>query len=1061
MNRSINLLQFLGLMITLFLFWAFQSNHSIPAAKHAEELSDKLFEEGMYEASLTKVLEAKTIYEKAKNWEKIVKCLRQAYSCSAYISPDDSEIYLRQAVKLSNQYLSNNHLIKGKVYQSFGEWYSMHEAYDSSIIALKVAVKIFDNLEERESKAWSVITLASSCYYNNQLEIMHSYLIEVEKFAEQHQLNSDIFDATYSLLGVYHYTMSDIAKAIHYNNRSLQLLENKADKNNTDSLTLASVYNNQGLNYIEHFNLQRAAFCLLQTLKILQSIGEPITENIDVHINYSEVLYRLNNYKQSLAILENIKDIKESDYSKQQYLEHKKNIYDIFIRNYLKLKELEPAAFYVDESIKLYRNEDELPSNLLESKGRLFFYQKKFEEAEKVMKSIIIRHERAFSNSNKDEYLSTYNNISTIYSILGQALYALGKYEEALLSFQKSLAVNLSDFEDINDINQPTSIQNAFRAEQVLISLHQKAITLEAINTEKSKQQALNAYQVASEWMETMRQSMAFDASKENLNSYSDIYKNAVSLAAELYQSTNKEEYLDMAFEWSEKEKAVILLDNLIGEQGKLATNVPEDLLEREANLKRNLTFFQQKRLELEDEKDSDNYQLNEQRFTDANIQLAKLKDTLQTYYQSYFNLEYQSSIATISTVQKDLLQPQQALVQYFTTDSLFYVFVIDKENSQLLTLPKGAKESQQLEDLQANLQQTNVANQTERENFQDYVRLAHQGYQHILEPIISRLPKDVKELVVVPDAALNYLPFEALLSEAVSTQKVNYLGLPYALHDYQFHYGYSGTLLLENQRQYQQLETNDKILAFAPPYASNNPIAQRGNMRTLRGNVAQLKGTAKEIQAIAQYFDGKFDCSPTATKDNFTKQAPDFGILHLAMHGQPSLDNPSEAHLIFSNLNNETNKDNLLHHYEITALETKAQLAVLSACETGVGKEIEGEGVMSLGRGFMYTGIPSVVMSLWKMNDQSTSELMPLFYQHLAEGMRKDQALHQAKLTYLDNALPEQAHPFYWSGFVSLGDAQPIKKKASIFSMKHVGIAFLVVLVVSLGFRFFSIQRQ
>lgn len=1057
MKRSMNLLKFLGLIMTISLFWAFQSTNSVSDAKRVEELSDKLFENGQYEAAFPKLLEAKTLYKKANNWERVVECLLSAYWYEDYIPSLQGETYLRQAVELSNQYLSKNNLLKGNVYQSLGEWYSIHEAYDSSIIALKTAIEIFENLKERENKAWSVITLASSYYYKSELDSMHLCLIGAEKMAKEHQLNTDIFDAIYELFGVYYNTTLDIEKAIFYNNQSLQLIENKPKKNESDSFHIATLYNNQGLNYLNHFNVKRAEFCFSKSLNISQAISTPTNESIDISIHHSEVLFRLKQYNQSLVILERIKGIKENDYSEQKYIILKGKIYDLFINNYFALSELDHAAFYTKKLIKLHKDEGSNSSAFLFLKGRLSFYQKNYEAAEKPLKSITLKYEKERNSFGKDDNSDKDELMSSAYNILGQTLYAQGKNKEALLCFQKSLATNISDFEDINDINQPTSIQNPLRAEYVLTSLHQKAIVLEAINTEESKQQALNTYQLAIKWTETMRQNMVFDASKENLNIYSDTYKNAISLAAELYQATDDDQYLKMAFEWSEKEKAVILLENLIGEQGKLATNVPEDLLEREANLKRNLTFFQQKRLELEEEKDSENYQLNEQRFTEANIQFAKLKDTLQTYYQSYFNLEYQASIATISTIQKDLLQSQQALIQYFTADSLFYVFVIDKKNSQLLTLPKGEKESQLLESLQANLQQTDATNQTERENFQNFVNLAHQGYQHILEPITSRLSADIKELVIVPDATLNYLPFEALLSQAVTTQKVNYLNLPYALNDYQFHYGYSGTLLLENQRQYQQLKTNDKVLAFAPAYKSNNAVAQRGNMKTLRSNVAQLKGTAKEIQAIANYFDGEFDCSPTATKANFTKQAPDFGILHLAMHGQPSLDNPSNAHLVFSNLENETNKDNLLHHYEITTLETNAQLAVLSACETGVGKEIEGEGVMSLGRGFMYAGIPSVVMSLWKMNDQSTSELMPLFYKNLAEGMRKDKALHQAKLTYLENAFPEQAHPFYWSGFVSLGDAQPIKKGNSVFSFWSVGLGFLGLLMAFLGFRWYK----
>ncbi|MGB0863149.1 MAG: CHAT domain-containing protein [Saprospiraceae bacterium] len=1060
MKQSMNLLRLLGVAIILFLFWAFQSTHSIPEAKQAEQLSEELFNKGQYETALIKALEAKTLYKKAKNWEKVVECLESAYSYAYDIPSHDGEPYLRQAIELSNQYLSKNNLTRGIVYKSLGEWYSYNEKYDSSIIALEVAISIFEEKEDWENKAWVVITLASNYYYNSELDKMYGSLIDLEKFAQQKQLTSEFFDAVYSLLGVYYYTTLDIEKAIKYNNRSLQLIENKENKDYSDSLTIAYVYNNQGLNYTEHFNLQRAAFSFSTTLNIYQYLGEPITESIDVHINYSEVLYQLKQHSQSLAILESLKNINENDFSEQQYIIHKRNIYDLFIRNYFVLSELDSAAFYTDKLIKLYKNETSIPPDFFILKGRLLFYQKKYASAEKAIKSITTRYEAEYVDLSKKERFSKYRKISLAYYNLGKTLYEQEKYDEALLSFQKSLAANISDF-DITNINEPSSIQNAFVTKDILSALHNKAITLEAINTKESKQQALNTYQLAIEWTETMRQSMAFDASKENLNTFSDIYKNAVSLAAELYQSTNEEEYLEMAFEWSEKEKAVILLENLIGEEGKVATNIPEDLLEREANLKRNLTFFQQKRLELEEEKDSKNYELNEQRFTDANLQLAKLKDTLQTYYKSYFNLEYQSSIATISSIQKDLLLPKQAFIQYVNADSLFYVFVIEKEKSHLITLPKGAKENQLLQDLQANLQQPKKENLSDQEVFVQFTDLAYQGHEKILEPVTKLLSSSVSELIIVPDAGLNYLPFEVLLHEPVASKQVNYITLPYVLKNYQFHYGYSGTLLLENQKQYDRLQTNSQVLAFAPPYKkeeiSKNIIAQRGGMSDLRSSNDLLKGTKKEIQAIAKDFDGVFNFSSSATKANFIKQVSDYGILHLAMHGKPSLDNPNNAHLVFSNIENERNKDNLLHHYEITALETKAQLAVLSACETGVGKELEGEGVMSLGRGFMYAGIPSVVMSLWKMNDETTSKLMPLFYNNLAKGMRKDKALHQAKLDYLGNSKYEEAHPFYWAGFVSLGDAQPLKKGNSFFSMKNIGWSILGLLLLFLGFRFIS----
>ena len=101
----------------------------------------------------------------------------------------------------------------------------------------------------------------------------------------------------------------------------------------------------------------------------------------------------------------------------------------------------------------------------------------------------------------------------------------------------------------------------------------------------------------------------------------------------------------------------------------------------------------------------------------------------------------------------------------------------------------------------------------------------------------------------------------------------------------------------------------------------------------------------------------------------------------------------------------------------------------------------------MSLGRGFMYAGVPSVVMSLWKMNDYTSSQLMPMFYKNLFDGVRKDKALRKAKLDYLDNTTMEQAHPFYWAGFVGFGDGQAIKQQKSYAKFYWIGgMALLVI---------------
>jgi CHAT domain-containing protein len=120
---------------------------------------------------------------------------------------------------------------------------------------------------------------------------------------------------------------------------------------------------------------------------------------------------------------------------------------------------------------------------------------------------------------------------------------------------------------------------------------------------------------------------------------------------------------------------------------------------------------------------------------------------------------------------------------------------------------------------------------------------------------------------------------------------------------------------------------------------------------------------------------------------------------------------------------------DSRLYGYEILAQSFPADLVVLSACETGLGKVVRGEGLMSLARAFSYAGARSLVTSLWNINDQSGQQLMAEFYKHLNEGLPKDEALRQAKLSYLANAPDNaRAHPRYWAAFIPTGNMEPLK---------------------------------
>ena len=168
------------------------------------------------------------------------------------------------------------------------------------------------------------------------------------------------------------------------------------------------------------------------------------------------------------------------------------------------------------------------------------------------------------------------------------------------------------------------------------------------------------------------------------------------------------------------------------------------------------------------------------------------------------------------------------------------------------------------------------------------------------------------------------------------------------------------------------------------------------------------------------------------ASEANFKAKASDFGILHLAMHAFTVDQNPLFSRLIFTPAS-DTTEDNFLHAIELYNMKLHAQMTVLSACNTGLGAVKKGEGIMSLSRAFAYAGVPSLVMSLWSVPDKSTSSIMVDFYKGIKEKRPKDEALRTAKLNYLKQTkVDELTHPFYWAGFIPVGDMTPVESSTN-----------------------------
>lgn len=192
--------------------------------------------------------------------------------------------------------------------------------------------------------------------------------------------------------------------------------------------------------------------------------------------------------------------------------------------------------------------------------------------------------------------------------------------------------------------------------------------------------------------------------------------------------------------------------------------------------------------------------------------------------------------------------------------------------------------------------------------------------------------------------------------------------------------------------------------------------------------NTKALPNSKKELEQAADHFAMEFYLGKEATEDVFLREAPKHGVIHLATHSVIDDENPMNSHLL---LGKGEKHDGTLHTHEIYDLDLNARLTVLSSCNSGVGKHESGEGVMSLAHAFAYAGCPSIVMSLWEVDDKATAPLMAGFYKQLAQNQPLDQAMRQAKLEYVKTHTKQQAAPFYWAAFNTWGNVKPLAMAA------------------------------
>ena len=418
---------------------------------------------------------------------------------------------------------------------------------------------------------------------------------------------------------------------------------------------------------------------------------------------------------------------------------------------------------------------------------------------------------------------------------------------------------------------------------------------------------------------------------------------------------------------------------------------------------------------------------------------LESVMEKLEQKYPQYYKSKYTHHFATIRDIQEKLLKAEDVLLQYFFGDSSFFQLKIT-EDSTWLHYQKLDKEFYKMTYSWLGKLQNRSARSNE---------IRKEGCQ-LYKILLSQLPQPhdkstLRNLFVVNDGIGNYLPFE-LLEQSCSRGEGAYL-----LYDYSISYHVSASLAMAQLKQ--TTRPPSYFSGFAAAYDFDTaPESDATVMRSGGEILFQLPAAIEEVTALSNLVGGEVYLRDSATESNFKNIAGQLDIIHLSLHGRLSDYFPMESGLLFDT--SDSLNDGVLTTAEIYGLALDAELAVLSACETGIGELKKGEGLQSISRAFTYAGAKSTLYSLWKVPDQPTKEIMVEFYRGLKKGLRKDMALQQAKMTYLKNTIePQERHPYYWAGFVIQGNMDPIYFKSNTSFMYFLIAGVLLILLTAVYF--------
>ena len=662
------------------------------------------------------------------------------------------------------------------------------------------------------------------------------------------------------------------------------------------------------------------------------------------------------------------------------------------------------------------------------AKARLGHYK----EAEKIVNQAVLLGEKSYGK-NHSEYIKLFYFLAIIQS---QA----NKTKAALASCNKVFNLSYPDFQS-DDIYSSPEIKGPSPNLWVLDALILQGKLLNQLsfkeqNTDYIKS-ALNAFNEGINDVAKRRAALKSWTSKQRFNKYAfGAYDGAIESSLILSEEQSRPDKKNAVLCYMEKSRS-ILIKSYQKEKAAQEDCLPTEISLRINHLEKEIAQIEKNYYLALEEEDEARVEVINKELMDARLEWNFLVEPYEVEESKFIGSFDENNVST-DHVQSSL-DAEQAILMYYQLDSSLISIFISADIFDIKQIHVG-------DGFKSNIAKFSNAI-SNWETIQTDFGKAKNSYDTLSgllgDELLTQLnlsKNPISELKIIPHGVLFNVPFETLKWK----DKLLLESMP-------VHYALS--LEKSYEKRSNDGEVQKMFAGFAPRYGTpaleGATLGEGGPPINLRGNLNDIPETRVALLKLSKLFDGKIWMEKEASKASFIKNAPEYRILHLAMHGKVHEGESKLSKLYF----NEEESSGLTIR-EIQAMDLNADLVVLSACETNVGTLKKGEGPMSLAYAFQYAGAKSVLSSLWSVPDLQTSKIMVEFYRQLKFGLNKSGALQKAKLKYLENAVGMERHPSFWAGFIILGEDAPIRYSTFNYAyLLWVGLGLLILIFLAKQF--------